>query len=75
VRPSVSGASDYQEKIRGHVASFVLVSDGYDAELAGSLESSGGFLLARPVREDDLERVLRQMDARGSNPSASRPAR
>ena len=36
--------------------SFVLVSDGYDAELAGSLESSGGFLLTRPVRDADLDR-------------------
>jgi signal transduction histidine kinase len=74
VRPSVSGASDYQEKIRGHVTSFVLVSDGYDAELAGSLESSGGFLLARPVGDADLDRVLRQMDARGANTSGVRPA-
>jgi hypothetical protein len=70
VRPSVAGASDYQEKIRGYVSSFVLISDGYDAELAGSLESSGGFLLARPVRDTDLDRVLRQVDARGSNGSA-----
>ncbi len=69
VRPSVQGSSDYQERIRSQVASFVLISDGYDAELAGSLESSGGFLLARPVRDNDLDRVLRQMDARGSNAS------
>jgi signal transduction histidine kinase len=72
VRPSVSGASDYQEKIRGHVTSFVLVSDGYDAELAGSLESSGGFLLSRPVGDADLDRILRQMDAGGSNTPAAR---
>jgi signal transduction histidine kinase len=75
VRPSVSGASDYQEKIRGRVTSFVLVSDGYDAELAGSLESSGGFLLARPVGDADLDRVLRQMDARGSNTARPAPSR
>jgi hypothetical protein len=79
VRPSVQGSNDYQERIRSQVASFVLISDGYDAELAGSLESSGGFLLARPVRDNDLDRVLRQMDARGSNPSSqtsgARPVR
>lgn len=75
VRPSVPGASDYQEKIRAHVSSFVLVSDAYDAELAGSLESSGGFLLTRPVQEGDLDRVLKQMDAHGPSAQTARPSR
>ncbi|HML16597.1 MAG TPA: GAF domain-containing protein, partial [Bryobacteraceae bacterium] len=75
MRPSAPGASDYQEKIRAHVASFVLVSDGYDAELAGSLESSGGFLLARPVQESDLDRILKQMEAQGPSAQVAKPAR
>lgn len=75
VRPSAAGSSEYQERIRAHVAYFVLVSDVYDAELAGSLESSGGFLLVRPIQDADLDRVLNQMDARGVNASAARPGR
>jgi signal transduction histidine kinase len=74
VRPSLPGASDYQERIRRHVTLFVLVSDVYDAELAGSLESSGSFLLTRPVRDTDLDRVLRQMVARGPNAASSTSA-
>ena len=53
----------------------MLVSDAYDPELAASLESSGGFLLVRPIQDIDLERVLKQMDARGTNASAARPGR
>lgn len=75
VRPSAPGSSEYQERIRAHVPYFVLVGDAYDAELAGSLESSGGFLLVRPIRDADLDRILKQMDARGLNASAARPGR
>ena len=75
VRPSVAGSSEYQERIRAHVPYFVLASDVYDAELAASLESGGGFLVVRPVQDADLDRVLSQIDARGISASAARPGR
>ncbi|HEV2202059.1 MAG TPA: GAF domain-containing protein [Bryobacteraceae bacterium] len=56
--------SDRQERIRPAVPAFVLVSDGYDRDLAASLEDSGGFLLSRPVEDRDLDRVLESVEAR-----------
>jgi signal transduction histidine kinase len=73
VRPSAPGSSEYQERVRAHVPHFVLVSDAYDSELAGSLESSGGFLLARPVLDTDLDRMLKKMDSARDRAVAVRP--
>jgi signal transduction histidine kinase/CheY-like chemotaxis protein len=62
--------SEFQERARASIEAFVLVSDGYDAELARSIEASGNFLLGRPIQESDLDRILRQIEAR--TPSAAR---
>lgn len=56
--------SDQQERIRPAVPAFVLVSDGYDRDLAASLEGSGGYLLARPLQAADLDRVLEAIETR-----------
>jgi len=56
--------SDQQERIRPAVPAFVLVSDGYDRDLATSLEDSGGYLLARPLQAADLDRVLDAVETR-----------
>jgi hypothetical protein len=56
--------SDQQERIRPAVPAFILVSDGYDRDLASSLEDSGGFLLARPLQAGELDRVLDAVEAR-----------
>jgi signal transduction histidine kinase len=53
--------SEFQERTRASIATFVLVSDGYDAELARSIEESGSFLLGRPIKESELDRILRQI--------------
>jgi signal transduction histidine kinase/CheY-like chemotaxis protein len=66
----VSKWSEFQERARASIEAFVLVSDGYDAELARSIEASGNFLLGRPIQESDLDRILRQIEAR--TPSAAR---
>jgi len=75
VRLSSSRANEYRERIRAQVALFVLVSDGYDADLARSLESSGGFLLSRPVQDADLDRILQAITTRTTPASAPRPGR
>ncbi|HVO97199.1 MAG TPA: GAF domain-containing protein [Bryobacteraceae bacterium] len=67
-----SGASrwsEFQERTRDSIGSFVLVSDGYDAELARSIEEGGNFLLGRPVQDGDLDRILRQIGQRAPLPA------
>ena len=66
VRPGGSKWSDFHERLREAVPSFILVSDGYDAEFAASLAENGGFLLSRPIQEDEMERVLDAVEARAS---------
>jgi CheY-like chemotaxis protein len=66
MRLSPSGSSkwsDFQERARASITAFVLVSDGYDMELARSIEEGGNFLLGRPIQESELDRILRQIDA------------
>jgi signal transduction histidine kinase len=62
VRPGGWKWSEFHERLRSAVPSFVLVSDGYDADFAKSLSESGGYLLARPVQETELDRVLESLD-------------
>jgi signal transduction histidine kinase/CheY-like chemotaxis protein len=62
--------SEFQERARASIGAFVMVSDGYDADLARSIEEGGNFLLGRPIQEAELDRILRQIDAR--TPSAAR---
>ncbi len=53
--------SDYQQRLRELIPAFVLVSTGYDAAFASSLAEGGGYLLARPVEKEELDRVLNKM--------------
>ncbi len=55
---------DLQEEVRSIAAAFVLVSDGYDQELARHLENTGGALLARPIHDAALDQVLSRIAPR-----------
>jgi len=66
LRPGGAKWSDFQERLRELIPTFVLVSDGYDADLAASLQESGGYLLGRPLEEPELERVLGAVEARSA---------
>ena len=66
VRPGGSKWSDFHERLREAVPSFILVSDGYDAEFAASLAENGGFLLSHPIQEGELERVLDAVEVRAT---------
>ena len=57
---------ELSERMQAHVSAFILLSDGYDAELAADFEGEGRFVLARPVQEADLKRVLEAIEPRGS---------
>lgn len=54
---------ELSERMQSRVIGFILLSDGYNAELAADFEGDGRFVVAKPVQEADLERVLRAMDA------------
>ena len=56
--------SDFQERLRDSIPAVVLVSDGYDADMAASLQESGGHLLRRPLQEPELDRVLGAVESR-----------
>jgi signal transduction histidine kinase len=58
VHPGNGRLTESHEAIRENTPAFVLVSDGYDPELARGLERSQGFLLSRPIQESDLDRIL-----------------
>jgi hypothetical protein len=64
LRPGGPKWSDFQERLRESIPAVVLVSDGYDADLAASLQETGGYLLRRPLQEPDLDRVLATVEVR-----------
>ena len=63
--------SDFRERIRAHIPAFVLVSEGYDAELGRGLEESGGIMLSRPIQEFELDRVLKAIETLSPNSPAA----
>lgn len=64
LRPGGPKWSDFQERLRDSISAVVLVSDGYDADLAANLQEIGGYLLRRPLQEPDLDRVLAAVESR-----------
>jgi hypothetical protein len=52
---------ELSERMQARVAGFVLLSDGYDAELSVDFEGDGKFVLPKPVQEEELDRVLRMI--------------
>ncbi len=62
--PGSAAWTEFYDVIRGHARVFVLVSDGWDAALAQRLEQNQSFLLARPVQEAEMDRILAEAEAR-----------
>jgi CheY-like chemotaxis protein len=71
IRPSGTRWNEFQDRIRAHVPTFALMSDGYDPDLARRLEDAGGFLLSRPIQESELDEVLGKIEVRSRNGSAA----
>jgi CheY-like chemotaxis protein len=61
---------ELSERLQSRVGCFVLLADRFDAELAADFEGEGRFVLAKPVQDADLQRVLAHVDA----PSPVAPA-
>jgi CheY-like chemotaxis protein len=53
---------ELSERMQSRVGGFILLSDGYDAELSADFEGDGRFVLPRPVQEPELVRVLKLVD-------------
>jgi GAF domain-containing protein/CheY-like chemotaxis protein len=57
---------ELSERMYSRVGGFVLLSDGYDAELTADFEGDGRFVLPKPIQEPDLERVLKFLEPQGA---------
>ena len=53
---------ELSERMLHRVSAFVLLSDGYRADLAADFEGDGCYVLAKPVQEAELDRLLRDME-------------
>jgi CheY-like chemotaxis protein len=53
---------ELSERMQARVSGFILLSDGYDAELVSNFEGYNRYVLAKPVQEPELERVLRDLE-------------
>jgi CheY-like chemotaxis protein len=53
---------ELSERMHSRVGGFILLSDGYDAELSADFEGDGQFVLAKPLQEKELERVLQLIE-------------
>ena len=57
---------ELSERMHSRVCGFILLSDGYDAELSADFEGDGQFVLAKPLQEKELERVLQSIEPRSA---------
>jgi CheY-like chemotaxis protein len=59
---------ELSERLQARVGAFVLLSDGYDPELAADFEGDGRFVLPKPLQEVELERLLAATERLGLDP-------
>ncbi len=53
---------ELSERMHARVGGFVLLSDGYDAELSADFEGDGRFVLPKPLQEKELDRILQMIE-------------
>src|SRR6185369_7530128 len=53
---------ELSERMHTRGGGFILLSDGYDVELSADFEGDGCFVLATPVQEKEIERVLQALE-------------
>ena len=57
---------DFYERVRDHVDSFVLLTDGYDADLAKAFQGGEGYVLSKPLDAGHFSRILGVIEKRDS---------
>jgi GAF domain-containing protein/CheY-like chemotaxis protein len=53
---------ELSERLQSRLGAFVLLSDGYDPELAADFEGENRFVVAKPVQEADINRVIQNLE-------------
>ena len=53
---------ELSERMQSRIGGFILLSDHYDAELSADFEGDGRFVLPKPVQEQDVERVMSELE-------------
>ncbi len=54
---------ELSERLHTRVGGFVLLSEGYDAELSADFEGDGRYVLAKPMQESELDRIVEDIDS------------
>jgi CheY-like chemotaxis protein len=62
---------ELSERLQSRVGGFILLADHYDAELSADFEGEGRFVIAKPVQEADIERVLQSMAVQAARNGAA----
>jgi len=55
---------EFFERVRYQVGAFVLLTDGFDTDLARAFQGSDGFVLAKPIDEAEVLRICRAVEER-----------
>ena len=58
---------ELSERMHSRVGGFILLSESYDAELSADFEGEGRYVLPKPVQDNELDRVLRGVEATSAN--------
>jgi CheY-like chemotaxis protein len=53
---------ELSERMHSRVGGFILLSDGYDAELSADFEGDRQFVLPKPLQEKELDRILQMIE-------------
>jgi len=57
---------ELSERMQSRVGAFILLSDGYDAELTSDFEGDGRFVLPKPIQEEEVDRILGLIEPKGA---------
>jgi C4-dicarboxylate-specific signal transduction histidine kinase len=55
---------EFRQKVRRHIAAFVLVSEGFDPDLSSTFKNGEGWVVGRALEQNEVERVLTAIDSR-----------
>jgi CheY-like chemotaxis protein len=62
---------EFFERVRYQVGGFVLLTDGFDTDLARAFQGSEGFVLAKPIDEAEVLRICRAVEERAGLAASS----
>ena len=63
---------EFFERVRDQAGSFVLLTDGHDPALSRAFSGAEGFVLAKPLADAELDRVMDQVEDRAEQGIAAR---